>query len=83
MNKLKIKPRLITIVLGLITFGLVYLVTACSQTQLLDSTARIPRVVTSILSDVKTFNFALNQESPNIFGLTYKGLVRENPLTGK
>ncbi len=83
MNKRKIKPQLITIALGLITFGLVYLITACSQTQLLNSTAVIPQVVTSILSDVKTFNYALNQESPNIFGLTYAGLVSENPLTGK
>jgi len=83
MNKLKIKPQLITIALGLITFGLVYLITACSQTQLLNSTAAVPQIVTSILSDVKTFNYALSQESPNIFGLTYAGLVSENPLTGK
>ncbi len=41
------------------------------------------QVVFSILSDPKTFNAVLSQESPNIFGLTYEGLVRENPLTGK
>jgi peptide/nickel transport system substrate-binding protein len=41
------------------------------------------QVVFSILSDPKTFNALLSQESPNIFGLTYEGLVRENPLTGE
>jgi peptide/nickel transport system substrate-binding protein len=41
------------------------------------------RLVQSILSEPKTFNAILSQESPNIFGLTYEGLVTENPLTGK
>jgi peptide/nickel transport system substrate-binding protein len=41
------------------------------------------RLVQAILSDPKTFNAVLSQESPNIFGLTYEGLVIENPLTGK
>ncbi len=41
------------------------------------------QLVFSILSDPKTFNVLLSQESPNIFGLTYEGLVTENPLTGE
>lgn len=41
------------------------------------------RLVQAILSDPKTFNAVLSQESPNIFGLTYEGLVIENPLTGE
>lgn len=41
------------------------------------------RLIQSILSDPKTFNAVLSQESPNIFGLTYEGLVTENPLTGE
>lgn len=83
MHKPKIKPPLITITLVLITCCLTYLVTACSNGQLVNSSAAVPQVVMSILSDVKTFNYALSQESPNIFGLTYSGLVTENPLTGK
>ena len=83
MHKPKIKPPLITIALVLITCCLTYLVTACSNGQLVNSSAAVPQVVMSILSDVKTFNYALSQESPNIFGLTYSGLVTENPLTGK
>ncbi|MDJ0552770.1 MAG: ABC transporter substrate-binding protein, partial [Microcystis sp. M49637_WE12] len=36
-----------------------------------------------VLSDPKTFNAVLSAESPNIFGLTYEGLLTENPITGK
>lgn len=41
------------------------------------------QVVQAILSDPKTFNAVLSQESPNVFGLIYEGLIRENPLTGE
>ncbi|AUC61588.1 peptide/nickel transport system substrate-binding protein [Cyanobacterium sp. HL-69] len=47
--------------------------------------ARMPesQITQAILSDPKTFNAVLSQESPNIFGLTYDGLVEENPMTGE
>lgn len=41
------------------------------------------QVVQAILSDPKTFNAVLSQESPNIFSLTYEGLIIENPITGE
>lgn len=41
------------------------------------------QVVFSVLSDPKTFNAVLSQESPNIFGYTYEGLIQENPITGE
>ncbi|MGK7957100.1 MAG: ABC transporter substrate-binding protein, partial [Crocosphaera sp.] len=41
------------------------------------------QVVLAILSDPKTFNAVLSQESPNIFGYTYEGLITENPLTAE
>ena len=41
------------------------------------------QAVFSVLSDPKTFNAVLSAESPNIFGLTYEGLITENPITGK
>ena len=56
---------------------------ACSPAQFKTEAAVVPQVVLSILSDPKTFNYALSSESPNIFGLTFEGLVTENPLTGK
>ena len=57
-------------------------ISACNS--VIDSqTAQVPQVVQAILSDPKTFNAILSQESPNIFGYTYEGLITENPLTGK
>ena len=41
------------------------------------------QIVLSVLSDPKTFNAVLSQESPNIFSLTYEGLITENPITGR
>lgn len=64
---------LITITLLNITF----LATACSPPK------NPNQVVFSVLSDPKTFNAVLSQESPNIFGYTYEGLITENPITGK
>ncbi|MBD2495686.1 ABC transporter substrate-binding protein [Nostoc sp. FACHB-280] len=58
-------------------------VAACNPSNFKSSAAQIPQVVSSILSDPKTFNFPLSQEFPNIFGLTYEGLVDQNPITGK
>ena len=52
-------------------------VTACA------SVSNENQVVLSILSDPKTFNAVLSQESPNIFGLTYEGLITENPITAE
>jgi peptide/nickel transport system substrate-binding protein len=52
---------------------------ACNPTQMTTTqAARSSQVVFGVLSDPKTFNFALNQESPNIFGLTYEGLINED-----
>ena len=43
----------------------------------------MPQLVDHVLGEPKTFNFALNQESPNVFGLIYEGLITENGVTGK
>jgi peptide/nickel transport system substrate-binding protein len=45
--------------------------------------AQVPQLISSVLSDPKTFNAVLSEESPNIFGLTYEGLITENGLTGE
>jgi len=62
--------------IGLLCVFLTFL-SACTSPVLQD------QVVFSVLSDPKTFNAVLSQESPNIFGYTYEGLIRENPLTGE
>ncbi|MEH2373464.1 ABC transporter substrate-binding protein [Nostoc sp.] len=57
--------------------------TACNPGNFKSAAAQVPQLVVSILSDPKTFNYPLSQESPNIFGLTYEGLTNQNPITGK
>lgn len=64
---------------GLLTFGLV----SCGLDQFRTNAAQVPRIVESILSDPKTFNSALNEESPNIFGYTYEGLIDQDGITGE
>ena len=46
-------------------------------------TKRRNQLVLSTLSDPKTFNYALNQEFPNIFLFTYEGLTRQDGTTGE
>jgi peptide/nickel transport system substrate-binding protein len=58
-------------------------ITACNPTKLKTNAAQVSQLVTSILSDPKTFNAALSSESPNIFGYTYEGLLTQNPIDGK
>ncbi|MGD1852080.1 MAG: ABC transporter substrate-binding protein, partial [Cyanophyceae cyanobacterium] len=41
--------------------------------------ATIPRLVGSILSNPKTFNPVLNNESPTVFSFTFEGLVKLDP----
>ncbi|MBP5972804.1 ABC transporter substrate-binding protein [Brasilonema sp. CT11] len=55
----------------------------CNPSQFKSQAAQVPQLVQNILSDPKTFNYPLSQESPNIFGLTYEGLTTQNPNTGK
>lgn len=68
---------------GILTFFSAIALSACNPTQLKTDAAQVPQLVSSILSDPKTFNYPLNQESPNVFGYIYEGLVNENGLTGE
>lgn len=53
------------------------LMTACAPS------LHLNQLVLSVLSDPKTFNAILSQESPNVFGLIYEGLISENPITAE
>lgn len=57
--------------------------TGCSLEQFRTNAAPVSQLVYSVLSDPKTFNPVLSTESPNIFGLTYEGLVTENGISGE
>ena len=67
----------------LVFFLLIPFLTACNPAIIESTASDVPQVVQAILSDPKTFNAILSQESPNVFGLTYEGLVDQNPLTGE
>lgn len=71
------KKTICSVLSFIIIFLFLIPLTACAPTS--------PRnqLVSSILSDPKTFNAVLSQESPNIFGLVYEGLITENPITGQ
>jgi peptide/nickel transport system substrate-binding protein len=53
------------------------------QWQLKSSQAQVPQLVLSSLSDPKTFNTVLSQETNDILPLIGEGLITENGLTGK
>jgi peptide/nickel transport system substrate-binding protein len=55
----------------------------CSPAQLRTEAAQIPRLVTSELSDPKTFNTVTNQESNAALNLIYEGLISTNGETGE
>ena len=64
--------------LVLLIFVLAIALTSCSPAQFKSQAAQVPQVVVSVPSDPKTFNYLLSQESPNVFGLTLKGLTTAN-----
>lgn len=65
---------LLTLVIG-VTLG------ACNL-QLTTAAASVPQIVLSSLSDPKTFNYPLSQESSDVFPLINEGLIAENGITG-
>ena len=56
---------------------------ACNPTDFKTKAAQVPQLVDSALGEPKTFNYALSNESPNVFGLLYEGLITEDGLTGE
>ncbi|MGA7933122.1 MAG: ABC transporter substrate-binding protein [Kovacikia sp.] len=78
VNRVK-RGVLLVVVVVLGAIGL----TACNPNEYKTSAAQVPQLVDWTLSDPKTFNYALSNESPNVFSLTYIGLITENGLTGE
>lgn len=68
---------------GLLILILSLPLSACSLSAFETEAAQVPQLVYSILSDPKTFNPALSQESPNIFPLTFDGLIEVDGITGE
>ncbi|MEH2150801.1 ABC transporter substrate-binding protein [Nostoc sp.] len=67
----------------ILTSATALILAACNPTNFKSAAAQVPQLVSSILSDPKTFNYPLSQESPNVFPLIYEGLITQNPITAK
>ncbi len=72
--------RLLSLVLLLV---LSLTTTGCNLSQFAQASADVPRLVLSVISDPKTFNPILSQESPNIFGFTFEGLTTTDGVSGE
>lgn len=55
----------------------------CSLQQFAKAEAQQTRLVAGALSDPKTFNPVLSQESPNVFSYTFEGLTSTDGVTGE
>ncbi|HEY9845371.1 MAG TPA: ABC transporter substrate-binding protein, partial [Candidatus Caenarcaniphilales bacterium] len=61
----------------------VFYLESCRLTDFRTEAAQVSQLVLTTLKDPKTFNYALNQEFPNVFLFTYQGLATENGVTGE
>ncbi len=68
---------------GLASCLLLLSLSGCQFFQLKSAQASVPKMVLSSLSDPKTFNAALSQESNEVLPLIGAGLITENGETGK
>jgi len=67
----------------ILTLIIAIALSGCNPTDMRTTAARVPQIVARVPGDPQTFNYALNQSSPNVFGFIYEGLVTENGKTGK
>lgn len=67
----------------IVTLIVAVALSSCNPTEMRTTAAQVPQIVARTPGDPQTFNYALNQSSPNVFGYIYEGLVAENGETGK
>jgi peptide/nickel transport system substrate-binding protein len=70
-----LRRRWLSVMLALLC---AFALTSCSLAQFRTEASQVPQFVSGILSDPKTFNYALSSESPNVFGWIYEGLLTQN-----
>ncbi|WP_346293575.1 ABC transporter substrate-binding protein [Sphaerothrix gracilis] len=56
---------------------------SCQALLVKSEAAQTTQIVVDVLSDPKTFNYALSRQRPNIFPLTFAGLTSVNGLTAE
>ncbi|MBD2679633.1 MULTISPECIES: ABC transporter substrate-binding protein [Nostoc] len=57
--------------------------TACNPSNFKTAAAQVPQIVSAVLSEPSTFNYALNESAYSVFGFIYDSLINENPITTK
>ncbi|KJH70158.1 ABC transporter substrate-binding protein [Aliterella atlantica] len=62
----------------ILTFLVAIAFSACNPNNFKSQAAQTSQLVVSVVSDPQTFNYALSQQLPNVFGLTFKGLTTIN-----
>lgn len=67
----------------ILAIAVVSITTACHPANFRSSAAEVSQLVYAITAEPKTFNYVLSNESPNVFGPIYEGLIAENALTGE
>ncbi|WP_445637214.1 Peptide ABC transporter substrate-binding protein [Nostoc sp. DSM 114161] len=55
--------------------------TACNPSNFKTAAAQVPQIVSAVLSEPSTFNYALNESAYSVFGFIYDSLINENPIT--
>jgi peptide/nickel transport system substrate-binding protein len=56
---------------------------SCSLDRFKAEATQVPQMVASVGTDPSTFNYALNQAAPNVFGYIYEGLITTDGVTGE
>lgn len=67
----------------ILTSATALILTACNPSNFKSAAAQVPQIVTAVLSEPSTFNYALNESAYSVFGFLYDSLINENPLTTK
>ncbi len=75
-----IKRLRLLVILTLIT---ALAVAACNPNNYRTKAAQVPQLTYSISAEPKTFNYVLSNESPNVFGPIYEGMLSENGVTNE
>ena len=56
---------------------------SCSLDRFKAEATQVPQLIASVGTDPATFNYALNQASPNVFEYIYEGMVSVNAVSGE
>lgn len=70
-------------ILALLGVWVAVALNGCNPANFKTAAAQVPQLVYSISAEPKTFNVVLSNESPNVFGVIYEGLLTENGVNGE